>query len=160
MTETRETYEMGNTKREGKYILWIAPIEDWEIHRTTRESTRDKNSGTSILQENWDYSGKGDPQPGDRISDHKSDETGQGWTRRGDWVIDRVESYPANIPGLQEFSEVLICTCKYDPIESEWRSNGKGIVSLDSFGGDVDAFKSWLKSDAANDPKYEIVRDF
>ena len=154
-----ETIPNTAPERDRKYILWVAPIEEYDRHRATRRVLGNSDSCTSILQENWDSSGKGDPQPGDRILNHKTDETGQGWTRRGDWVIDRVESYPANIPGLQEFSEILICTCKYAPIESEWKSNGKGIVSLDSFGGDVEAFEAWLESDAANDPKYEIVRD-
>lgn len=156
MTQTPRKDTLNETKRDRKYILWIAKIEDYDLHRATRQVPAVGKSCTSILQENWDSSGKPAPEPGDRILDHRSDSEGQGWYRNGDWVIDRVESYPANIPGWQEFSEILICTCKYDPIDAEWQACDKGIVSLDSFGGDREAFESWLESDAAKSGKYRI----
>ena len=140
----------------GKYIIWVADSKDYEVHGTVR--TRDgRDSCTDILEENLDCSGRPIPEPGDRTIAYKIDGGGQRWSRLGDWVAARVESYPADIPGYQKFSEVVICLCEYDPIEPDWKPMGKAIVSVDSFGGDADAFNEWLSSDEAKSGNYQVV---
>jgi hypothetical protein len=108
---------------------------------------------TMIMHEEFRSSGKrvevGDrPMEFVRVeSDH--DPSFHGWSthyKTGDWVVDRIEEYPANMPGLQDFDEIVICYCKYSPIESELRPMPARIVSLESFDGDQEAFDLWQAS--------------
>jgi hypothetical protein len=149
MTEIPRIHTIETAKRDCKYILWVADSEDYESHQTVRKSPQEGDSVTDILEENWDASGKSLPEPGDRTRSYKTDEKGITWVRWGDWVATRVESYPANIPGLQDYSEIVLCRCKYDPIPLEWSRVKRGVVTVDSFGGDVESFETWKRSQQA-----------
>ena len=59
---------------------------------------------TEILWENWDYSGQL-PSIGDRVRDYACLETtvpagGATHGRDGDWVVDRLEQFSSEAPGL------------------------------------------------------------
>ncbi|MGB6168276.1 MAG: hypothetical protein WBF52_11875 [Geitlerinemataceae cyanobacterium] len=135
-----------------KYIIYRA---DWKEDRGWRTFTENRTL-TGILNETFDSSVSPIPEVGERLTDDKTDEEGTHYSRWGDWVVSRVESYLPDMPVGQEFTEVVICWCKYDPIEPEWVPQGKSIVSVESFGGDAQAFEKW-KSENADNPRYEIV---
>lgn len=144
---------------QNRYIIWRANWGEKQGWRTFSGS----RSLTGILQENFFSSGN-TPEVGDRLTEGKKDEDGRSYSRWGDWVVDarravfdhRVESYLPDMPVGQEFTEVVICWCKYDPIEPEWVPQSKSIVSVESFGGDRDAFEKW-KSENADNLRYRIV---
>lgn len=134
-----------------KYIIYRAnwgEAKGWRTFSGTR-------SLTGILEERFYSSGK-IPEVGDRTLDTKKDANGITYAKDGDWIIDRVESYLPDVPVGQEFTEVVICYCKYDPIDAEWIPQGKSIISLDSFGGDEKAFQNWLDT-TTDKEKYQIV---
>jgi hypothetical protein len=60
------------------------------------------------------------------------------------------------MPVGQEFTEVVICWCKYSPVEPVWVPQGKSIVSVESFGGDRAAFEEW-KATATDKDHYRSV---
>ena len=132
-----------------RYIIYRA---NWDEDKGWRTFTGSR-SLTGILAEHFFSSGQ-TPEIGDRLGEHKTDEDGKFYARVGDWVVDRVESYVPDLPVGTEFTEVVICFCKYDPIEPEWIPQGKSIVSLDSFGGDLEAFQNWL--DTADTSNYRV----
>jgi len=109
---------------------------------------------TNIVAESYDSSGQGSPEPGYRPIEFvrieaEHDPSFHGWSthyKTGDWVVDRVEEYPANMPGLQDFDEIVVCHCKYSPINAELQPMPARIVSLDSFGGDQEAFDRWKEA--------------
>ncbi|MGB3237187.1 MAG: hypothetical protein WBB29_02755 [Geitlerinemataceae cyanobacterium] len=143
---------MTKTPKSHKYIIWRA---HWNEDKGWRTFTGTR-SLTGILAEHFCSSGKPIPEVGDRLGEHKSDEEGTFYAKDGDWIVDRVESYLPDLPVGQEFTEVVICYCKYDPIEAVWIPQGKSIVSVASFGGDREAFENW-KADNADNPRYQIV---
>lgn len=134
-----------------RYIIWRANWNEKQGWRTFSGS----RSLTGILAENFFSSGK-TPEVGGRITEGKKDEDGTHYSRWGDWVVDRVESYVPDLPVGQEFTEVVICWCKYDPVEPVWVPQGKSIVSVESFGGDREAFENW-KAENADSPCYRVV---
>ena len=136
-----------------KYIIWRA---NWGENKGWRTFSGTR-SLTGILAEHFDSSGKPIPEVGDRLGEHKTEDDGSFYARVGDWVADRVESYVPDLPVGQEFTEVVICWCKYDPIDAPWIFQGdKRIVSVESFGGDREAFEKW-KAENADNPRYRIV---
>lgn len=67
--------------------------------------------------------------------------------RPGPWVVEAVEAYSPDLPVETEFSEVVICQCSYQPLptaENPWKEDNAPVVTLDSFGGDKEAFKEFL----------------
>lgn len=137
--------------KQNRYIIYRAHWNEDKGWRTFAGS----RTLTGILQESF-FSSDKTPEVGDRLTEGKKDEDGTNYSRRGDWVVDRVESYLPDMPVGQEFTEVVICWCKYDPIEPKWVPQGKSIVSVASFGGDRDAFEKW-KSENADNPRYQVV---
>jgi hypothetical protein len=135
-----------------KYIIYRANWNEQEGWRTFT-GTR---SLTGILNECFDSSGSPIPVTGERLTDDKTDEDGTFYSRWGDWVVDRVESYVPDLPVGQEFTEIVICYCKYDPIEPVWVIQGKSIVSIESFGGDREAFETWKRDNQGSD-RYRVV---
>ncbi len=141
-----------------KYILWISQEGEPNSARTIPAHDGGLTS-TSILQESLYCSGEA-PKEGDRITNHKTDDEGYGWSQWGDWIVDRVESYPANIPSYQEYGEIVLCLCKYSPIDASWTRQDKGIVSVDSFGCDAEglaAFDKWY-AETKGTPEFEKYR--
>lgn len=111
---------------------------------------------TFILDEHYDSTGAEPPEAGYRLSEYKA-ETGDRLThyRKGDWVVVKTEVFVPNIPIGNEFDEIAVCYCAYDPIKPKWRAfNSRSIASLDSFGGDREAYNKFLVSDSADN--YEI----
>lgn len=157
MTQTSEIYAVESTngnRKPGRYIIWTA-IEGEENDLRHVPSHDGTTTGTRILNEGWYYAA-GDPEPGERLIQYRTQD-GQEESGWSPWVVDRVESYPANIPGLQQYSEIVLCLCKNSPVEPDWKPVGPGIVSVDSFGGDVEAFEEWKRSEAARSERYRIV---
>lgn len=82
---------------------------------------------TDILTEQWDYTGTDKlPQVGDRfrqflkIEEFVDDRFPESSThaREGDWVVTRVEHYPASSPDCSK-KAIVVCHCRFDPIRSE-----------------------------------------
>jgi hypothetical protein len=109
---------------------------------------------TNFLAESYDSSGEGVPELGYRPTefvrvDQEHDPNFHGWSthyKASDWVVDRVEEYPANMPGFQAFDEIVVCYCKYSPIRATLIPMPERVVSPDSFGGDEAAFKAWQEA--------------
>lgn len=141
-----------NKPRTRKYIIYRA---DWGEKQGWRTFTGTRTL-TGILNETFDSSGGAIPEAGERLTDDKKDDDGTYYSRWGDWVVDRVESYLPDMPVGQEFTEVVICWCKYSPVEPVWVPQGKSIVSVESFGGDRAAFEKW-KLENADNPRYQVV---
>lgn len=127
-----------------KYVLWMAIDGEPNACRTI-PSHDGGVTGTRILNEGL-YCADGDPEPGERLTQYKTDSDGRTLTGWSSWIIDRVETYPANLPGYQEFSEIIVCFCKFSPVDPEWSATPEPAVSLDSFGGDAEAYRNWLES--------------
>jgi hypothetical protein len=142
---------MTTMTEQNRYIIWRA---NWGEDKGWRTFS-DSRTLTGILNESFFSSGE-TPEVGERLTDDKTDEDGTFYSRWGDWVVDRVESYLPDLPVGQEFTEVVICYCKYDPIEPVWVKQGKAIVSIESFGGDREAFEAWKRDNEGSD-RYRVV---
>lgn len=113
---------------------------------------------TDILTEHRDFSGKGKiPKVGYRFPVFLRDESaatpeniGSTHYRKGDWVVTRVERYPAGSPDCS-CKEIAVCYCSFCPIEAELIALGEAKVSVDSFGGDKEAYQRWISSDAGKE---------
>ncbi len=64
--------------------------------------------------------------------------------RKSDWEVTRVETYTPDVP-MGEFDMIVICMCKYSPINAPLHPMPERHVSLDSFGGDGQAYEQWLE---------------
>lgn len=128
-------------------------VEGWGNRRLAHN-----NALTSILYEHYDSTGAEPPEAGYRPTEYKKSEiTGKlSHYRDGDWVVTKTDVFVPDIPLPSLFDEVVICQCIYDPIEPKWKSfkQDRSIASLDSFGGDREAYNKFLLSDEAD--KYEI----
>jgi hypothetical protein len=130
--------------------------ESWNFPNHEKARLSHTGALTAILAEWFDSSERELPQPGYRLRDYaRLDGQGQphydaGSThsRLGDWVVSQVEEFPANLPTGQKFEEIIVCYCRYVPIEPQWQPVPKATVSLDSFGGDEEAYRNWLESEA------------
>lgn len=113
---------------------------------------------TDILTEHRDFSGKGKiPKVGYRFPVFLRDESaaspqniGSTHYRKGDWVVTRVERYPAGSTNCS-CKEIAVCYCSFCPIEAELIALTEAKVSVDSFGGDKEAYERWLNSDAGKE---------
>jgi hypothetical protein len=108
------------------------------------ENRLDPTGGlTDYLTEHRDFSGRGKiPKPGYRFPDFlriesaaTPDNIGSTHYRKGDWVVTRVERYPAGSPDCS-CKEIVVCYCQFDPIEAELVALAEPTVSINSFGGD------------------------
>jgi hypothetical protein len=52
--------------------------------------------------------------------------------RVGDWEVVRVEEYPTSIPN-NTFEAIVVCYCKYSPVQTRLIPMPKATVSVDSF---------------------------
>ncbi|MCP2729764.1 hypothetical protein [Limnofasciculus baicalensis] len=108
---------------------------------------------TDILTEHRDFSSKGKiPKIGYRFpvflrieSAAKPGNIGSTHYRQGDWVVTRIEHYPAGSPDCS-VREIAVCYCQFDPIEAQLVQLEEPKVSLDSFGGDKESYNRWLNS--------------
>ncbi len=109
---------------------------------------------TKTLFEHYDCSGKADPEPGyrppefirvDQFADPDCPEATTHY-RQSDWEVVRVEAYTPEIPVGMGFDMIVICYCKYSPINASLKPMPERQVSIDSFGGDKAAYEQWLAS--------------
>ena len=144
-----------------RLVMFLAAGDEhgWEERKFSHT-----NSLTNILCTHYDCTGSEPPEVGYRPSEYKS-EDGKGSThyRDGDWVVTKVDVFVPDIPVGNIYDEIVVCSCEYDPITPEWKAFGKRIVSLDSFGGDREAYNKFIASDEAKDydiqplPKQELL---
>lgn len=79
---------------------------------------------TSILAEEHDYSGVM-PQVGERVREYTNlSDPGNGIThgKDGDWIVTEVDAFNSPTSPLK----IVICTCQFQPIESEWEEIRRG----------------------------------
>jgi hypothetical protein len=108
---------------------------------------------TRILTEHFDSSNKPIPEPGYRPLEfvrveelHNPKEHGHSTHyRKGDWEVSHVETYTPDVP-MGAFDMIVICDCKYAPIDAPLKPMPDRQVSVDSFGGDKIAYEQWLES--------------
>jgi hypothetical protein len=94
-------------------------------------------------------SGKPSPELGDRLTETIPENRDS--FRDSGWEVIRVERYTSEIapPHGNEFDEICICYCAYKPLSNgdQWTKQSHRLpVSIDSFGGDGDAYDEWMKS--------------
>ncbi len=147
-----------------KYVIFKEerPIQYGESRQLSRTG-----SATDILAEWYLRAETSAPNIGDRLLEFAHiDENGvvdltrsKGSThqRLGDWQVTRVEEYVANLPVGQDYEEIVVCYCQYVPIEPNWKSIPKTIVSVDSFEGDRSAFQTWIDSTPNASDLYRII---
>lgn len=111
---------------------------------------------TKNLAEHYDCSDSTLPEPGYRppefirVEQFASAQYPASTThyRKSDWEVTRVETYTPDIP-MGEFEAIVICTCKYSPINAPLHPMPERQVSLDSFGGDEQAYTRWQEQNLA-----------
>lgn len=64
--------------------------------------------------------------------------------RKGDWEVTRVETYTPDVP-MGEYDMIVICICQYNPINAPLKPMPDRQVSIDSLGGDKEAYEKWQK---------------
>lgn len=139
-----------------KYIVFRAEGRQpgWEDRMLSHT-----HSLTRILAEYFDSSDRPIPQPGYRPTEFvrveaEHEPNFHGWSthyKTGDWEVARVETYTPDIPNLpeggsSEFGMVVICYCRYNPIDAALKPMPDRQVSIDGFGGDREAYERWLES--------------
>jgi len=133
-----------------KYIIFQAEGEDpnWEERKLQHSQAL-----TWIISEHWDSSDKPIPEPGYRPTEfirvdalHDPGQHAHSTPyRKGDWEVARVETYTPDVP-MGKYDMIVICYCKYNPINAPLKPMPERQVSVDSFGGDEAAYKQWLES--------------
>lgn len=133
-----------------KYIIFQAEGEDpnWKERKLQHSQAL-----TWIISEHWDSSDKSIPEPGYRPKEFvhvdalhdPSQHPHSTHYRKGDWEVVRVETYTPDVP-MGKYDMVVICYCKYSPINAPLNPMPERQVSVDSFGGDETAYKEWLEA--------------
>lgn len=133
-----------------KWIIFRAEKRQpgWEERRLQHTQ-----SLTKILAEHFDSSDRDIPEPGYRppeflhveeFADPQCPSAKTHW-RQSNWEVTRVETYTPEIP-MGEFDAIVVCYCCYNPIDAPLKTMPERQVSLDSFGGDKEAYQRWLES--------------
>lgn len=134
-------------------IIYMAKSGEDKITLSGGMLTQDRN--TRILRDSYDYRPihKRKVEVGERLmcSAVVAGQTLQ--TRRTiptDWVVSEVETYEATVD-IPEFREVVIAYCERKPLSlEEFRdaiSDNNVKVSIDSFGGDEEAYRRFLDNE-------------
>jgi hypothetical protein len=107
---------------------------------------------TKVLCEHFDCSDQAIPEPGyrpkefvpvEQFADASYPEASTHY-RVGDWEVSRVETYTPDVP-MGEFDMVVVCYCKYAPVNAPLKPMPERQVTADSFGGDNVAYEQWLE---------------
>jgi hypothetical protein len=107
---------------------------------------------TKVLCEHFDCSDQAIPEPGyrpkefvpvEQFADANYPEASTHY-RVGDWEVSRVETYTPDVP-MGEFDMVVVCYCKYVPVNAPLKPMPERQVTADSFGGDNAAYEQWLE---------------
>lgn len=141
-----------------KYIVFRAEGRQpgWEERMLSHT-----HSLTRILAEYFDSSDRPIPQPGYRPTEFvrieaEHEPNSHGWSthyKTGDWEVSRVETYTSDAEGgSSEFGIVVICYCRYNPIDAQLKPMPDRQVSIDSFSGDREAYELWLESQKDRQP--------
>lgn len=109
---------------------------------------------TRILAEYIDCSDKPLPEPGYRpaefvrVDPNPSVHGNSTHYKTGDWEVVRVHSYTPEIPVPQggDYDVVAVCICRYSPVNAPLKAMPERQVSIDSFGGNREAYENWLTS--------------
>jgi hypothetical protein len=136
-----------------KWIVFKAIDDDlgWE-----NRSFSHTGSLTDILAEHFDSSDSDIPKVGyrppefirvEQLIDPQFPEARTHY-RHSNWEVTKVETYTPDIP-MGEFDMIVICHCKYSPINTPLKPMPERQVSLDSFGGDEQAYKQWMEQNHA-----------
>jgi hypothetical protein len=118
-----------------KYIIYRAGWgHDWDKRKLAHS-----NSLTDILCENFDGSDASIPQIGDRptvfvrvpdaVDPVIHGEEGKTHSRDADWVVDRVDTFESKSE-WSEYELIVICYCKYDPIDADLYAIAEGKSSF------------------------------
>lgn len=114
---------------------------------------------TRVLQVSHDYRNKSERRVrvGERLTYSQPQEDSP-WKAYNitpsDWVVSKVVRHePQDLSELPEFQGVTIAYCERQPLSVEEKNrmtrSTVSAVSIDSFGGDREAFESFLATDAA-----------
>jgi hypothetical protein len=107
---------------------------------------------TKVLCEHFDCSDQAIPEPGyrpkefvpvEQFADANYPEASTHY-RVGDWEVSRVETYTPDVP-MGEFDMVVVCYCKYAPVNAPLKPMPERQITADSFGGDNAAYEQWLE---------------
>jgi hypothetical protein len=136
-----------------KWIVFKAESDEGVPHWSERKMHHSQ-ALTWILRENWDSSNRPIPEPGDRFidfvrvdTDHDPNKHAHNTHYRdSDWEVSRVEEYVPDLPTGTEFDIIVICYCKYSPIDAPLKPMPDRIISADSFGGDETKYQEYLNS--------------
>lgn len=104
---------------------WILyKTETGDAHGWFDRKLMPSGSLTDILAEEWDWSGVM-PQIGDRIREYANlSDPGNGIThgKDGNWVVVEVDTFNSPTSPLK----IVVCTCQFQPVESEWQEIPRG----------------------------------
>lgn len=130
-----------------RLVIFKAPWD--ELAKASIHPSFPGGGSSDILTQTVDYSDGEPPNVGDRPLEYQDGgHLEASSTRFSPWRVSRVEEYVANT-GMEEFSEVVVAYCEYSPLpeeENPWQKSILGKVSVDSFGGDAEAFEEWKRS--------------
>jgi hypothetical protein len=136
-----------------KYIIFRAEgsAESWKERKLEPSGAL-----TRILAERLDCSDKPLPEPGYRPAEfvrveqlHNPSVHGDSTHyRTGDWEVVQVHSYTPDIPIPHggDYDLIAICICRYNPVNAPLKPMPERQVSLESFGGNREAYEQWLIS--------------
>jgi hypothetical protein len=132
-----------------KWIIFRAEKRQpgWEDRRYAHPG-----SLTKVLCEHFDCSDQAIPElgyrpkefvPVEQFADVNYPEASTHY-RVGDWEVSRVETYTPDVP-MGEFDMVVVCYCKYAPVNAPLKPMPDRQITADSFGGDNAAYEQWLE---------------
>lgn len=135
-----------------KWIVFKATgkEQDWKNRKFAHSG-----SLTNIIAEHFDSSNSEIPEPGYRPPEFIRVEqftdpqypAAKTHYRQGDWEVVRVETYEHEVGRpYAEYDLIVVCYCQYNPINAPLKPMPERQVSIDSFGGDQEAYDRWLTS--------------
>ncbi len=109
---------------------------------------------TKTLFEHYDCSDQSLPTPGYRPSEFIQVQSfadpnypnASTHHRLSDWEVTRVETYTPDNPVVMDFDLIVICYCKYSPINAPLHPLPARQVSVESFAGEGMAYQEWLET--------------
>lgn len=136
-----------------KYIIFktLPSDEGWESRKLAHTGFL-----TRILAEHYAPPDGKSPKPGYRLREyHRISESANPdfpkettHSRIGDWEVSKVEEYAPTHP-QSDYNIVVICHCKWTPIESVLEPLGKGKITADSFGKNEGEDREYLEPNSA-----------
>lgn len=131
---------------------WIVFKADKRQPNWKERKLQHTGSLTDILAEHFDSSSSPLPEPGyrppefirvEQFSDSQYPAAKTHY-RKSDWEVVRVETYEHGVGRpYAEYDVIVICYCQYSPINAPLNPMPERQVSVDSFGGDKEAYERW-----------------